>query len=71
MGNICMTILKNLNYVVQLLHRFVLSEIPSRDTFARLDKDAHRGIVYDNKIHINLNIHREGIGFINYSILPL
>lgn len=71
MGNICTTILKNLNNVLQLLHRFVLSEIPSRDPFARLDKDAHCGIVYDDKIHRNLNIQREGTGFINYSILPL
>lgn len=66
MGNICMTIFKNLNNVLKLACQFVLSEIPSRDTFARVHKGAHCGIVYNNKIHINLKIHHEGIGFINY-----
>lgn len=35
-----MTTLKNLNNVLKLLGQFVLLEIPSRDTFARLQEDA-------------------------------
>ena len=40
-GNVCRSIVKNFNHGFKLQYQFVLLKTTSRDTFARVHKDAH------------------------------